>query len=160
MRKFSEITSSVQLNLLLKVLYPKFDTHVIPSDFVNEIEPKMNQIIIINFDKSYGSGTHWVCTIINNQRWAIYYDSYAVDPPDVVLNYLRRAKKIGLVKDIIMTTNEIQTFKEDWCGWACLAFIDHIVNWNQPPWDAGNTLDGAKILKYGKQLFKKYLSKI
>jgi len=157
--KFTEITSTKQLALLLKVLYPKFDTHVIPTKLIQEIEPKMNQIIIINLD-NIGSGTHWTMTLINNERWGIYFDSYAVDPPDLVLNYLKKAKKNGIVKDIIMTTEEIQTFKNKWCGWACICFLDLIINWNQTPWNAVNGMTGATILKYGKQLFRKYLSKI
>ena len=42
---------------------------------------------IVNFDKSGGSGTHWVAWYKNGKN-KIYFDSYGVQPPTEVINYL------------------------------------------------------------------------
>ena len=42
---------------------------------------------IVNFDKSGGSGTHWVAWYKNGET-KIYFDSYGVQPPLEVIKYL------------------------------------------------------------------------
>ena len=44
---------------------------------------------IVNFDKSGGPGTHWVAWY-KNGKTKIYFNSYGVQPPLEVINYLGR----------------------------------------------------------------------
>ena len=43
---------------------------------------------IVNFDKSGGPGTHWVAWY-KNGKTKIYFDSYGVQPPLEVIDYLK-----------------------------------------------------------------------
>ena len=66
---------------------------------------------IVNFDKSGGSGTHWVAWYKNGKN-KIYFDSYGVQPPTEVINYLG--------KPIRYNTDQIQPRGEVFCGHLCL----------------------------------------
>ena len=49
-------------------------------------KPNKKECGIVNFDKSGGSGTHWVAWY-KNGKTKIYFDSYGVQPPTEVINY-------------------------------------------------------------------------
>ena len=50
-------------------------------------KPNKKECGITNFDKSGGPGTHWVAWYKNGTT-KIYFDSYGVQPPLEVINYL------------------------------------------------------------------------
>ena len=50
-------------------------------------KPNKKEYGIVNFDKSGGPGTHWV-TWYKNGKTKIYFDSYGVQPPIEIINYL------------------------------------------------------------------------
>ena len=50
-------------------------------------KPNKKECGILNFDKSGGPGTHWVAWY-KNGKTKIYFDSYGVQPPIEVINYL------------------------------------------------------------------------
>ena len=50
-------------------------------------KPNKKECGIVNFDKSGGPGTHWVAWY-KNGKTKIYFDSYGVQPPIEVINYL------------------------------------------------------------------------
>ena len=50
-------------------------------------KPNKKECGIVNFDKSGGSGMHWV-TWYKNGKTKIYFDSYGVQPLLEVINYL------------------------------------------------------------------------
>ena len=52
-------------------------------------KPNKKECGIVNFDKSGGSGTHWVAWY-KNGKIKIYFDSYGVQPPLEVIKYLGR----------------------------------------------------------------------
>ena len=50
-------------------------------------KPNKKKCSIVNFNKSGGPGTHWVAWYKNGKN-KIYFDSYGVQPPIEVIQYL------------------------------------------------------------------------
>ena len=74
---------------------------------------------IVNFDQSGGSGTHWVAWYKNGKN-KIYFDSYGVQPPTEVINYMY------LGKPIRYNTDQIQPRGEVFCGHLCLYVLKEL----------------------------------
>ena len=74
-------------------------------------KPNKKECGITNFDKSGGSGTHWVAWY-KNGKTKIYFDSYGVQPPLEVIKYLGRP--------IHYNTDQLQSAGEVFCGHLCL----------------------------------------
>ena len=72
---------------------------------------------IVNFDKSGGSGTHWVAWY-KNGKTKIYFDSYGVQPPTEVINYLGNS--------IYHNTDQVQPVREVFCGHLCLYVLKEL----------------------------------
>ena len=72
---------------------------------------------IVNFDKSGGLGTHWVAWYKNGKN-KIYFDSYGVQPPIEVINYLG--------KPIRYNTDQVQPVGEVFCGHLCLYVLKEL----------------------------------
>ena len=70
-------------------------------------KPNKKECGIVNFDKSGGSGTHWVAWYKNGKN-KIYFDSYGVQPPTEVINYLG--------KPIRYNTDQVQPRGQVFCG--------------------------------------------
>ena len=66
---------------------------------------------IVNFDKRGGPGTHWVAWY-KNGKTKIYFDSYGVQPPVEVVEYLG--------SPIHYNTDQLQPAGEVFCGHLCL----------------------------------------
>ena len=100
-----------QRNLKLNVLGEFFLLDTLPK--------KLNkkECGIVNFDKSGGSGTHWVAWYKNGKN-KIYFDSYGVQPPTEVVNYLG--------KPIRYNTDQIQPRGEVFCGHLCLYVLKEL----------------------------------
>jgi len=112
----------------------------IPLEFVgfkSELPKKIktNKSYIINLDdevdKGTGlrsGGTHWTCFQVmeypNGKKEAIYMDSYASPPPEIV------KKRIADNFDnmyLPYNTKDIQSLMNNACGFYCLAFL-HFIN--------------------------------
>jgi hypothetical protein len=101
------------------------------SDLPKTIET--NKGYIINLDNEYdldgkqNGGTHWTCFYVakypNGKTEAIYFDSYAAPPPEIVNVRLRRNFGINYVPH---TRKNIQSLLNNACGWFCLAFLHFI----------------------------------
>ena len=78
---------------------------------------KRKECGIVNFDKSGGDGTHWVAWY-KNGKTKIYFDSYGVQPPIEVINYLG--------KPIHYNTNQVQPVGEVFCGHLCLYVLKEL----------------------------------
>ena len=77
-------------------------------------KPSKKECGIVNFDKSGGPGTHWVAWYKNGKN-KIYFDSYGVQPPIEVINYLG--------KPIRYNTDQVgQVF----CGHLCLYVLKEL----------------------------------
>lgn len=157
---FSEITNSIQLLKLLKILFTKFDCHVVAKDQLKEIEPKKKQIVIVNIDDSGNEGTHWTCFVCAEPKYAIFFDSYAVNPPKEVLEFMKQYKNKEFVKDIVMNTKKVQPIAGNMssgCGWFCLKFLELYILKNKTALKAIHEITINNTLKLGKILYKKYL---
>ena len=74
-------------------------------------KPSKKECGIVNFDKSGGPGTHWVAWY-KNGKTKIYFDSYGVQPPTEVINYLGKL--------IHYNTDQVQSVGQVFCGHLCL----------------------------------------
>ena len=80
-------------------------------------KPNKKECGIVNFDKSGGSGTHWVAWYKNGKN-KIYFDSYGVQPPTEVINYLG--------KPIRYNTDQVQPRGQVFCGHLCLYVLKEL----------------------------------
>ena len=60
-------------------------------------KPNNKECGIVNFDKSGGSGTHWVAWYKNGKN-KIYFDSYGIQPPKEVLSIWEMGLIIILIR--------------------------------------------------------------
>jgi len=155
--KFNEVTNSDDLELILKNEYPRYDYHVVAMDQLETIKPKMKQIIIVNYQRTGQPGNHWLLVLIHQAKYIEFFDSFANEPPKEVLDFMRKAKRSKIVRNLIMTTVEVQTFENQYCGWADLYYVNLRINNDQAPYEAVNNMDRKSILQYGKSLWAKYL---
>ena len=80
-------------------------------------KPSKKECGIVNFDKSGGSGTHWVAWY-KNGKTKIYFDSYGVQPLTEVNKYLG--------KSIYYNTDQVQPRGEVFCGHLCLYVLKEL----------------------------------
>ena len=77
---------------------------------------------IINLqDHDEGSGTHWTCLKITNEKVNIYFDSYNAPAPNMI------SEKI---KPYFYSDKQIQDKISSACGWFCIACIKYIEEHN------------------------------
>ena len=80
-------------------------------------KPNKKECGIVNFDKSNGPGTHRVAWY-KNGRSKIYFDSYGVQPPIEVVEYLG-----SLIR---YNTDQIQPAGQVFCGYLCLYVLKEL----------------------------------
>ena len=80
-------------------------------------KPNKKECGIVNFDTSDGPGTHWVAWY-KNGRTKIYFDSYGVQPPLEVIQYLKGP--------IHYNTDQLQPAGEVFCGHLCLYVLKEL----------------------------------
>ena len=82
----------------------------------DNLPPKINMIEcgIVNLDSSNNNGTHWVCYHKNKAK-CYYFDSFGLDPPIELKNYLK--------VDIELSTFQIQKLNTHQCGYYCLLVL-------------------------------------
>ena len=73
---------------------------------------------VVNLDVSRNTGTHRVCHYKNKEN-SYYFDSFGLDPPLELRNYLNTNKIDG----INLSTFQIQKFNTHHCGYYCLFFL-------------------------------------
>jgi len=147
----------------------RMDLHIVGVFSKDELEPIPEQIgtYYINMSDAHEAGTHFVCFKIvcdedrNNYKGkknkekvceAIYFDSFGIDMPIEVANYLKNFRPIAY------SNRHIQNIHSDVCGWYCLLFdyaLEHeqiddtyvedferfLNNWSD------NTITNTKLLK-------------
>ena len=86
---------------------------------LDTLPKKLNkkECAIVNFDKSGGPGTHWV-TWYKNGKTKIYFDSYGVQPPLEVVEYLG--------SPICYNTDQLQPVGQVFCGHLCLYVLKEL----------------------------------
>ena len=76
-------------------------------------------VVINTQDYLDGGGTHWVCVVNQlDSSDAEYFDSFGVQPSDVVVDYMKTSRK-GLV----YSDNHIQDVDSIMCGYYVCYFI-------------------------------------
>ena len=80
-------------------------------------KPNNKECGIVNFDKSGGPGTHWIAWY-KNGKTKIYFDSYGVQPPTEVINYLGKL--------ISYNTDQVQPRGQVFCGHLCLYVLKEL----------------------------------
>ena len=85
--------------------------------------PKRPNVIetgILNLDDTRGSGTHWCCWFKQDQL-RIYFDSYALKPPQELINYLKTPAEIQKNLAVIRCNAlVVQRYNTRECGSLCL----------------------------------------
>ena len=80
-------------------------------------KPNKKECGIVNLDKSGGPGRHWVAWYKNGTT-KIYFDSYGVQPPIEVVEYLK--------SPIHYNTDQVQPVGEVFCGHLCLYVLKEL----------------------------------
>ena len=74
--------------------------------------PLKRECGILNLDGVSGKGSHWVCWYRNDNDNKFYFDSFGVQPPKELTEYL--------ISPIYYNTERIQPDGEVVCGHLCL----------------------------------------
>ena len=81
------------------------------------LKSKSTENAIVNLDISKNSGTHWVCYYKYKKNYAVYFDSYGVQPPIEIVNDLN-------CKNIQYNETKIQRYDDPpVCGHLCLIVL-------------------------------------
>ena len=80
-------------------------------------KPNKKECGIVNVNKSGGPGTHWVA-LYKNGKNKICFDSYGVQPPIEVIQYLG--------KPIRYNTDHVQPAGQVFCGHLCLYVLKEL----------------------------------
>jgi hypothetical protein len=155
---FKQITNSQELLQLLNVLYKNngYYVNVLAQDQLTKIKPKYKTIIIVNFERKneYGIG-HWVVVICKNNKECFYFDPFGQAPPESILKFMRKFKQKKLVYELKYNKRIIQKFKDEYCGWATLKFVDLYLKSDAVK--AIKQMNSKNIISYGEQLYNTYL---
>jgi len=76
---------------------------------------------IVNLDSTENDGTHWVCYYKNRNK-KLYFDSFGLDPPYEIKDYLG--------DNVLMSTFQIQKLGTNHCGQLCLIVLYELSNGN------------------------------
>ena len=107
------------LKNILKVKW--FD--IVPIDYIKKMKILGNdECLVINLDKSTGSGTHWVC-VGRHKNGLYYYDSYGMPWGLSVQKYFNRHPKS---LKTYRNTEQVQLDTTGLCGYHCLDFIERL----------------------------------
>ena len=119
---YNKMLSNFDIDLLVKKMEIKNFKGSFYKDKLKEIQPNSSYILNLNSeldeDGNRNKGSHWVSLVIDDNKQAIYFDSYGLEPPKEIKNLLKSNQyKIG------NTTKNIQSLMSNLCGFFCLAFI-------------------------------------
>jgi hypothetical protein len=92
----------------------------------NELPKHMeSKFYIINMDNSTDprNGTHWMMLYNVLPDHIIYVDPFGAFPPNEVLKFMHRSKKI-----MMYSLRDIQNTKSNLCGWICLYVANELLN--------------------------------
>lgn len=92
------------------------------KDMLANIFPQKGGYIINLQDSTEGSGTHWVGLWLDSQngnKTSSYYDSFGVDPPLDVLDFVERYGS----KKLYSSEKVIQNINSGYCGQYVINFL-------------------------------------
>ena len=74
--------------------------------------------LIINLDKSFSTGTHWVAIFIDHKKKGFYFDSLGRTPPKQIVTFLKRNCIRYSINHIKYQHNNSMN-----CGLFCIVYI-------------------------------------
>lgn len=93
------------------------DCQVVGAEIFSE-NKELPRAIIVNLERSFEGGTHWVALYSGPDRIAYYFDSYGAPPCDEAEQY---ADRRGIT--IHWNDRVVQSDLSAACGWFALAFL-------------------------------------
>lgn len=82
---------------------------------------KDNQAIILNLNDSSQTGSHWTALYTDNKNNSYYMDSFGIEPPNEVLNFIGN-------RTLNFNTLEVQKITEETCGIFALYVLYKLAN--------------------------------
>ena len=99
------------------------------KDILNRYFPHKGAYIVNMQDSTEGAGRHWVAIWLdteNGKNVACYFDSFGIDPPLDVIDFMRRfVHRDGIIH---MSQKDIQNINGGHCGQYCIDFFIHMMN--------------------------------
>ncbi len=88
---------------------------VYSKDELAKIKPQ-KKVYIVNMENSNaGGGTHWVLVSCLDPKVGVYFDSFALRPPEEVEAFLKRK-----YTDSVYNTTQVQDLYSEACGYYCM----------------------------------------
>lgn len=109
-------------NYELQIMAKKMNIPLVGVFSRNNIDKIKFGNYIVNLDGQTGSGTHWVCFMME-KGLNIYFDSFGGPPPDEIKDVLSLNTT---TKGYYFNNWIIQDLKSELCGYYCLAFFHYI----------------------------------
>ena len=91
------------------------------------VNPKQVECAIVNLNRSYEKGSHWVCYVKMDKK-RIYFDSFGQDVPIEISRYLKTANEFKNKSTVIArNTDVVQRFNTHVCGHLCLVVLTSLM---------------------------------
>lgn len=121
--------SSLDIKRYYKKRNNKYFSNCIPKDLLQYesmkykyVKPEhLKKFWIVNLDNSLGEGTHWVLCSLLDPEYAVYFDSYGVQPPLEIIAFLKKYRK-----NIKCNVEDIQPINSSNCGYYTLYVADEL----------------------------------
>jgi len=112
-----DTTFQFQLNDMMKDV--KGYRGCFAKDWCYDQTPWKEEYLILNTNDSSHNSGHWIC-ICNrpDSPYIEYFDSFGLPAPEAMLAYMKRSGK-----PVVSTTNEIQAFDSNACGYYCIHYL-------------------------------------
>lgn len=105
--------------------YSKTQISICMKAELNGMDMLQNHVYIINMDHEDGTGTHWIVLLCPMSKACFYIDSFAADPPDEVIRFVRRE---GCFMRLASNTYRMQDFQSTNCGYYCIAAASYCLH--------------------------------
>lgn len=118
---YGALTTDEQLIKMAKRLHIPLNAVLSKNELI-ELQPKLGGYIVNMQDSTDGNGSHWVCIWLNSKpKISAYYDSFGVDPPLAILDFMKRWSDQCLI-----STKPIQSIGSGHCGQYNIHFLHHM----------------------------------
>ena len=131
-------TSNLQLIFFAKKLGLKHFRGVYSLDRLPN-KKRSRECFISNLARSDSQGTHWIAVWVRG-RELVYLDSFGGPVPPEILAYLKTPSQLSRgVRCVQRSTEQLQSFSSDLCGFYCLYFLDQLQR--RPAWQFDEILE-------------------
>ena len=120
------------------------------TDILNKIGKNQYKFYILNLDSSRGPGTHFVLLSLMDKDVGIYFDSYALSPPEQVVRYMKKYRT-----ENIRNIGQIQQTQASSCGFFACYIADMLMK-GRTFVDIISDFDTRGDLRKNDMILKKY----